>query len=186
MKKFLLIVLLFPAITIGTANATYIGDTVQGQIVNPYGWEWSNTSATVGPGVEFTLVLLNVTFLADLTSDTLTLSYENTSDQPNVTLPPLGFTFNDLDWTDTSSTVIGFTESSNNFPSYVSMSTVFNLDNLLIDISLTNTNPGDLFSVTFQFDTSPISAPVPEPSTILLLGSGLAGLAWYGRKRKKA
>ncbi len=28
--------------------------------------------------------------------------------------------------------------------------------------------------------------PVPEPSTILLFGSGLAGLAWYGRKRKKA
>ncbi|OEU63660.1 MAG: hypothetical protein BA870_06665 [Desulfuromonadales bacterium C00003094] len=28
--------------------------------------------------------------------------------------------------------------------------------------------------------------PVPEPSTILLFGSGLAGLAWYGRKRKKS
>lgn len=32
----------------------------------------------------------------------------------------------------------------------------------------------------------PAPAPVPEPPTILLLCSGLFGLAWYGQRRKRA
>ena len=35
-----------------------------------------------------------------------------------------------------------------------------------------------------RYDVAP--TPIPEPTTALLLGSGLIGLVWYGRKRKNA
>ena len=47
--------------------------------------------------------------------------------------------------------------------------------------------PGDSVpGMTLQTTLQKVPAPVPEPSTILLLGSGLFGLAWYGRRLKKA
>ncbi len=181
MKKLLfLVIILMLANT--SANAIVIGDTIQGTISNT-SYNWSSTVATVSAEVEFSAVFTNLTMLADFSADTdtVTLSYENTSQWPNITVGALSFFFFDFNLPDE---ITGLTELVNDFPDQGSFATFFNADSIQIDVPMTNTNPGDLFSSTFRVDTAP--APVPEPSTILLLGSGLLGLGWYGRKRKKA
>ena len=66
-------------------------------------------------------------------------------------------------------------------------------------MTLSAYNPDYLFVTEFHFDgltngheemfltgrvgTNEIT-PIPEPSTMILFGCGLIGLAWFGRKRK--
>lgn len=47
------------------------------------------------------------------------------------------------------------------------------------------TTPGVPTQVVF-LPFAPVGAPIPEPSTMLLLGSGLAGLVAFGKRLKKA
>lgn len=61
-----------------------------------------------------------------------------------------------------------------------------------VDIDWFASNPGDWTRLITAYspeadDPDPSGpAPVPEPSTFILLGGGLIGLFWYGRKRKSA
>jgi len=55
-------------------------------------------------------------------------------------------------------------------------------DTGLLNVTLTSLE-GDFYFTFSQLTATGDTAPVPEPSTILLLGTGLLGLVGYGRKR---
>ncbi|NLC71136.1 MAG: PEP-CTERM sorting domain-containing protein [Desulfuromonadaceae bacterium] len=55
---------------------------------------------------------------------------------------------------------------------------------LHFDLYTFNARDGILFA-PFSHDAQSQSAPVPEPGTLLLLGSGLAALGAYSRRRAK-
>ena len=153
---------------------------MQGSLSGGLG-DWPQTSATVGGGIEFTSVLTNVTIQADLGADSVTLSYENTSSFPDVTIGASTFVFTDLDWANVVGTVVGLTELSSNFGSSFTLSTGPN--SLQIDAPQQNTNPGDVFSATFQIETT---HRIIEPGTFGVLLIGLTGLVIVRRHRDSA
>ena len=165
----------------GTAHASLIGDEVTASITGTLG-TWTPATAIVGAGIEYILIKTNVTFTADLSADALTVTYENTSLFPDVTVGAQTFLFEDLDWVGMTGSIIGLVEISNNFPGLgMPITTSFTSDSITLDVAQTNTNPGDLFSATYSIVATD-QQPIPEPSTMLLFGTGMLGLIAYARR----
>lgn len=97
----------FMAIASSSAFASLIGDTVFASVSNAV-YDFPSNSAVVGSGPEFSLVFTNTTTEVDFCADSVTLSYANTSDFPNVTYPVLEYAFTDLDWIGDPVTIAGW------------------------------------------------------------------------------
>jgi len=132
----------------------------------------NNTTATVGAGVEFTAWLGNGE-TADFTGNTLTLTYG-----------PGYYWINDMEFTFYVTTpgvaITSATLTSSNFPAGITTTVAGGILRIIVG---NHVNYENLEVATFDIGVR--DGRVPEPATILLLGSGLA-MARALRRKKQA
>ena len=166
------------------AMATLIGDTIDGGIfVQDTGFEIVGGFRVVGGGVEYSegpTASGQATYSADFGASSLTIGF---ADLTPAGQGALSWIFSDLDWVGMSGEIVGLSLASNTFLGALTPS--FLAHSITIDwAGVGFTTLEQDFLATFDILTT--HASVPEPSTLALLGIGLVGLGWMGRRRRKS
>ena len=141
-------------------------DPANGLVPPGYG-NSTGTTVTIGPGIEFGISDPGNTDTADFTGSSLTIT-----DVIHSAASPF-----EMDFTDPAFT--GFTQLTNNTGFTYSFSA-----NTLKVFYAGSLNSG-LATTTFSYTTGAVNAVTPEPSAMVLTGTGLLGLAGALRRRRR-
>ena len=196
--NFLFFVALSVALAAGPAAATPIsltGDLVTSTVPTQFAgqnWDGGNT-AVVGPGVEFSrsfviLGSVEVVLELDVTDDGFIFRFTNnfggsvSNPSGAFNLGLTGLTLSDLDPVG-GTTISGLVLNSSNWPAGVFDAVTLGPDNLSFNFVGKNTiipGQGTVWTADFTFEGA--DTAVPEPSSLLLLASGLIGAAIRRRR----
>jgi len=183
MKAFFCFVLVFVAAVLmsGNASATlFDGQTVNYQyyfpvLSNPYP-SADNGNKVVGPGIEVNNIADDLGTL-DISDTNLLISFNNYSSW-------VPATFNGFEITDILATIPDFTSvlinPATNMAGFDSSRITFDADHIWVNWQGLGFDKATVVSLDVTG-----SSTVPEPSTLLLLGAGLAGVGIVRRRLKK-
>ena len=164
----------------GIADADLIGD----EIFVSNSWNYmAPESATIGDGIEFTWhadgnTTFDLYFDFDQTTLTITAPFLEPEAGYNWGIDDNAATFTGFDIPITGLSLASVNNMWDGFVTNFS----FTSDSMTFDINGLSAG----FGAEAIFDINPASAPVPEPATMLLFGSGLIALAGMGRRKFKS
>ena len=186
--------LLLTAFLGSPVQASLITDQINSELLTEFAGTWPDTTAIVGPGVEFSRTF--PLFVAspfpsvelDVFADSFTFTFTNPTNQdcPSLCLFNLGlfgFNLSGLDWVDNpAGNIFDVVQTFNSFPTGTITNVSFGTNNISVDID----NPvipgfGTVYSASWD-----IIHVVPLPAALPLFLSALAGLGLMGWRRRQA